>query len=235
MADTPQGDEDHPNAKLLDVALLRTTLGYLGMGLPPVLLLGGCFIFREGLRDSLSSYYHSGMGDVFVGVLWVLGILLFAYKGYTRWDRYAGYAACVSAVGVAIFPTSTGSDSPGNGEIFSISTLHFICAAALFSTLIYFSGFSFTQKRKDKKPTKGKKRRNVVYVGCAIVMTGCMLLIGIYKIWFEGPPSSSPSSSGWFKPVFWLESIAVMVFGVSWFTKGESLLFRDKPGDEPKV
>jgi hypothetical protein len=39
-----------------------------------------------------------------------------------------------------------------------------------------------------------------------------------------------PKDSSWLslKPVFWLESIAVVAFGISWLVKGEAI-FKDQP------
>ena len=222
MADTPHGDNNRAEAKLLDVRVLRTVLGVLGILLPIILYFGARFVFHEGLQKSLSSYYHTGMRDWLVGILWVIGILLFAYEGYSRWDNIAGHIACGSAVGVAIFPTAPDGGSPEMSG--SISTLHFICAAALFATLIYFSGYSFTKMRPDKVTTHEKRCRNIIYIACAWIMALCMVGIIIYKVLLNDP--DSPLAG--IKPVYWLESFAVVAFGFSWFTKGETLVFKDK-------
>ena len=222
MPSIPQVENDRAEAKLLDVWLLRTTLGILGMSLPIVLYLGALFLFDTGLQNSLSSYYHTGMGDCFVGILWVIGILLFAYEGYNLRDRIAGIIACGSAVGVALFPTAADRGLPVTAS--HISYFHFGFAAILFATLIYFSWCSFTKTHKDRKPTDEKRRRNKVYRGCAVIMALCMVGIVVYKLVLGG----SESSLAWLKPVYWLESIAVVAFGVSWLTKGETVLFKDK-------
>ena len=88
--------------------LMRLLVGVLGLLLPVVLLLGDLFFLRDSfsVRGSLSAYYHSGMRDVFVGILAVVGILLITYKitEHNR-DNILSIAAGVSAMGVALFPT----------------------------------------------------------------------------------------------------------------------------------
>jgi uncharacterized membrane protein len=54
-------------------------------------------------------------------------------------------------------------------------------------------------------------------------MSLCILLIFIYTV-FLGKVASHLQA---LNPVFWLESIAVVAFGVSWLVKGEAIL-KDK-------
>jgi len=88
--------------------LMRMLVGVLGLALPVVLLLGDLFFLRDSfsVRGSLSAYYHSGMRDIFVGILAVVGILLITYKITERnRDNILSMIAGVSAMGVALFPT----------------------------------------------------------------------------------------------------------------------------------
>jgi hypothetical protein len=67
-----------------------------------------------------------------------------------------------------------------------------------------------------------KKKRNVVYYICGGVMTVSLILILAY-MWFLG--NLYPGLKR-LDPIFWLESILMFSFGISWLTKGQ-LLFRD--------
>ena len=69
--------------------------------------------------------------------------------------------------------------------------------------------------------TKQKKRRNVVYAVCGAMILVCIGLILLYYLFLPD------SGLGRFNPVFWLESIAVVSFGVSWLVKGETILADD--------
>src|SRR5215217_2380577 len=62
--------------------LMRTLIGFLGLALPVLLLLGDLALNADEfeLRGSLSAYYHSGARDLFVSILVAAGILLVTYK-----------------------------------------------------------------------------------------------------------------------------------------------------------
>jgi hypothetical protein len=51
-------------------------------------------------------------------------------------------------------------------------------------------------------------------------MLACIALVGLYYWRFKNTAVTAV------KPVFWLESLALWAFGISWFVKGETL-FRD--------
>jgi hypothetical protein len=195
---------------------LRTAIGILGTALPFVASLGALIIFQTGIQSSLSSYYYTGMRDVFVGSLWAIGFFLLSYKGYERADDIAGNLACLFAVGVSLFPTTP--DYATSGSAIAIGHIHFAFAALLFGTLIYFCLFLFTKTDPKKKPTKRKLQRNIVYKVCGYVMSACILLTIVSQI----PAVTSALKP--YDPIYWLESIAIVAFGISWLTKGETIL-----------
>jgi amino acid permease len=199
---------------------LRKAIGILGTALPFVLFLGGEAIFGNGIQSSLSYYYHTGMRDVFVGTLFAIGFFLLSYQGYEKADRIAGILACVFAVCVALFPTALHS-SPAGPER-TISAVHLASAAAFFCTLIFFSMYLFTKTNPRKKPTKQKLQRNNVYRSCGVIMAMCIVLTGIYAAF----PEVQAALAGT-QPIYWLESTAIVAFGISWLVKGEAIL-KDK-------
>lgn len=197
---------------------LRKIVGLLGIALPFFLAVGALILFDKNIQSSISSYYHTGMGDVFVGTLCVIGVFMFVYKGHERCDDIAGDFACFFAVGLALFPI-TPDDALEDASRVS-EYIHLACAGGFFVTLIVFSLFLFTKTDPKKTPSKEKLQRNKVYRACGYLMLICILLVAIYKIL----PESTVSSLKEYKPVFWLESIAVIAFGFSWLTKGEAIL-----------
>lgn len=197
---------------------LRKAIGIIGTGLPFVLSLGAWLIFQRGIQDSISAYYYTGMRNVLVGALCSIGVFLLSYKGYEHADDIAGNLGCIFAVGVALFPT-TPANAPSSTERI-VGTFHLIFAASFFLTLIYFSLFQFTKTNPNKRPTRRKKQRNNVYRACGYTMAGCILLICIYLLL----PSATEASLDGYKPLYWLETISILAFGVSWLTKGEALL-----------
>ncbi len=187
---------------------LRRVVGVLGVSLPVVIALWGFSIlgvFR--VLPSISDYYGLRTRDVFVGTLFTIAWFLFTYRGYEKRDDVAGDLACVFAIGTALFP-NTGTRLE--------QVAHFASASLLFLVLAYFSLFLFT--KTSGTPTRMKRARNAVYRACGVVMLACIGLIGLYKLALDETPVQQ------LKPVFWLESLALWAFGVSWFVKGETLL-----------
>jgi hypothetical protein len=182
----------------------------------PILLLVGDVVVGDAnaLRDSISAYHDSVMRGVFVGILFAIGVFLYSYIGYEPEgdrllsDDLAGDLACVFALGVALFPT--------NSPNVLIHRIHLVSATALFLLLSYFAIRLFTKTKGTM--TRQKGRRNRVYRSCGYVMLGCIGLIAVYGFFLSDTGLSS------LKPVFWLETIALWAFGVSWFVKGETLL-----------
>ena len=201
---------------------LRKVIGIIGISLPFVLAIGAAIFFGTNIQSSVSSYYYTGMGDVFVGALCAIGVFLFSYKGPNPVDEpaddRAGNLGGVFAVGMALFPTV--SDSPGSSDASFIGYIHIIFAAGFFLTLIYFSLFLFTKIHPTRSPSRKKLQRNKVYRVCGYIMILCILLIAIYSLLPNGMAMSLKA----YHPVFWLEAIAVVAFGISWLTKGEAIL-----------
>jgi len=197
---------------------LRKAIGLLGVGLPFTVVLGALIFFQTGIQGSISSYYYTGMRDVLVGTLWAIGFFLLSYKGYERADDIAGNLGCVFAVGIALFPTEP--DTNPSMDASWIGYVHLTFAALFFLTLIYFSLFLFTKTDPSKPPTRRKLQRNRIYRGCGYAMAVCILLIAIYFILLN--EEASPLKE--YDPVFWLETIAIVAFGISWLTKGEAIL-----------
>jgi hypothetical protein len=188
---------------------LRRAVGWIGILLPFVLMLGTSVLFREkAVLKTISLYYHSGMRDVFVGSICSIALFLFFYKGYDKWDNRACNIAGFFAVGIALFPTAR------QGPQDWVGMVHFICAAVFFIILSGISMFLFTRAKPD--PTKQKVARNKIYLICGLVMmtslTGILVCFGFFK--FEKSQSCF---------VFWAETVALIAFGVSWLTKGGTL------------
>jgi hypothetical protein len=187
---------------------LRTAVGVLGLALPVILLFGG-LIFSDChcVEPSISAYYYTPLRNVFVGLLFALGLFFFSYNGYER-DRIAGDLAFVCAIGVALCPSESGG---------FVTALHYIFAGTLFLTLAFFSLFLFTKSDTDQ-PTPKKRARNVMYRVTGVLMVVFVLLILVFKL--------ARLDERWaaYKPIFDLEFLLLWAFGLSWLTKGEAIL-----------
>ncbi len=186
---------------------LRKTVGLIGILLPFILLIGG-LCDGYNLQPSISYYYHTNMGDVFVGALCAIALFLFFYTGYDNLDNILGNLAGVFALGVAFFPTS----KLDGGDF--IGTLHLIFAVTLFLLLSAFSLVLFT--RGDKNNPQ-KKKRNIIYRICGIVI---ILSITSVPLLLKFVDKSS-------NIVYFAEATALIFFGISWLTKGGDLFFPD--------
>ncbi len=212
------------NGLILSYLVLRKAIGFLGILLPFLLVFGALVIFGTGIQSSVSSYYHTGMGDVFVGVLFAMGFFLFSYRGYGAVDNRCGNLVFIFAIGVALFPTPP--DEPPDNTMLEtvVGYVHFAFAGLFFLTLVYFSLRLFTRTGPDRKPTPMKVKRNKIYRFCGRTMLVCLGLIVVYYVLPFVSLEQLAKAIEPCKPVFWLEAIAIMLFGIAWLVKGEAIL-----------
>lgn len=202
----------------LSQVTFRVAIGLLGMSFPIILLAGG-LLYGDGIQTSISAYYHLGtseapylptMRDIFVGVLFVIGIALYFYKGYEKKaeeplsDDLVATVAGLCAIGVALSPTESGAEPH--------ALIHTAFATIFFLALTYFSGFIFTRTGASGQMSEGKKKRIKIYRFCAAVMAVSLILAAVVTFWF-------PDLKTDWNAIFWLESIAVTAFGYSWWVK----------------
>ena len=192
---------------------VRRAIGVIGVSLPFVLLIGAWVLDGVGVQASISDYYYTVMRNVFVGSMVANGVFFLSYR-YARLDTALATLIGLTAIGVALFPTTPVPASPGQ---IAIGTVHFVCATVFFSTLAVYSFFIFTKTDPSRPMTPEKKQRNVVYRASGIAIVVCLVLIGILTFVPAGPIDE-------LKPVFWLETVASVAFGLSWLIKGETLL-----------
>ena len=202
---------------IISYLTLRKLIGLLGFTFPFVLILGG-FITKQEIQSSISYYYHTPMRDVFVAVLCIVAAFLLAYKGYEKKDAIAGNIAGISAIGVAMIPTTVENNPTAMQEL--LGNIHLVFAFSYFLTIAYFCLFLFT-KSNEADLTYRKKQRNVIYKSCGYIIIMCLVLIGIYAVVL---PDNIKASLVPYDPLFWLESIAIIAFGFSWLCKGEAIL-----------
>jgi hypothetical protein len=192
---------------------LQRVVGILAVALPFVLALGHMAFDGVGLKGSISAYYYTRMGGVFVGVLCALAVFVLSYNYRPlpefRLDNILSNLACLAAVGVALFPTASRASTASGGEQL-VAVLHLVCACALFVLLAVFSLFIFTLSGEGGV-TPEKARRNKVHQACGVMIVASIVLVIASNI--VDPPSSWHS-------LFWLESVGVVAFGASWLVKG---------------
>ena len=115
---------------IMSYLAVRRALGLLGLCLPISLLIYAQ-VFGRGMQPSISEFYHTEIGDAFVGVLISIGVFLFVYKGYKRKcsellsDNVIAKIAGIGIIFVAVFPVEppTLTTCFGNHEALSENLL----------------------------------------------------------------------------------------------------------------
>ena len=191
---------------------LRTTIGWLGMLLPwIVVLLIGYF------PVSISATWYTNACTPFMIILGSASFLLISYKGYEKIDDILLTCSGVAGLGICLFPCAV-KTILGDVGTFLIDShvsgiIHNVCAIIFFGLLSYNSLFLFT--KGSGEITMNKKIRNVIYRICGVGMIASFLILLLpdfhIKIWL-------------------LETIALFFFGVSFLTKANTYpwLFCDK-------
>ena len=203
----------------------RTAIGVLGASLPVILIGASVFglLDTRDLQTSISAYYWTAMRDWFVGTLFVIGVFLFFYTytphndGFdarTKYqsvrngaaDAWLGKLAGIAAILVALLPTEP---PPSTVQPPTIGMLHGVAAGILFTSLALFPLLLFSQSKK-----KGR-----VYQAYGWAMLATLAVIVLYQF----APESIRTALAPGKPVLFLETFLIFVFGKSWFDKGREL------------
>ena len=199
---------------------LRKWVGFLGVGLPFV-LIAGSMIFAKcpNIQSSISHYYYSNMKVFFVGILCAVSFFLITYSGYSRLDNILTTVAGVLCLCVAVFPTNLEHETAWlkNTNTFinaDLHVLHFVCAGLFFLILACMSIWLFTRSDKVGHLGLKKKIRNTIYRYCGWIIIFSELAIGT-RAFFFNHDTDNPTF------VFWFETLMLVAFGMSWLTKAE--------------
>lgn len=197
---------------------LRKIIGWIGCLLPLAVVLGSYCNGYTPLKHTVSAYYHSNAGDLFVGGLIVCGLFLISYRGHDFRDDLIGNIAGILIILTALFATfpRLGEERKYvlqfiNPEVVGI--IHGICAIGTFIFLGIMSSFQFSQTDNDKM--------RKVYIGLGISIFLSLALIGIVHM----IPNRNFLKYD-LKLVFWFETIILVSFGISWLLKGKFLANR---------
>lgn len=221
--------DSKPEPELITVQYLRKLVGIMGMILAFFLLVGNLAFGNCGwdVQPSISHYYYTNMRDFFVGTLFSVAIFLFCYKGHNKWDNRASTLAAIFAFVTAILPTDIETCTTCRQPVVSFldfscrGYVHLVAASLFLLTLALMSILLFTKSNHSKNQlTKNKNFRNRIYYTCGLGIILNLVAAGIsilLKRWFEFQ----------FPYVFLFEFVALLLFGVSWLTKG-GVIYPDK-------
>ena len=206
---------------------LRKIVGILGMALPLLLYV---FLYVDMGYDktlpSISHYYYTRVCTIFVAIMSMLAIFLIIYKGRAPLDFYLSAIAGIFAFCVVLFPTDNISG------VFSVTVLkvskvrpvfHYVSAAIFLTCLSVLSLFVFTKSDKTVKARGTKKKiRNRLYRTCGTIMALAILVILLWGIDLLGKDLTTFYNDHHL--TFWMETVAVESFGLSWLVKGGMFL-----------
>lgn len=242
-----------PSPMLIDYLTLRKLVGYIGLCLPFALIIGKAVLAPGPLPPSISDYYFSVMRDVLVGALCAIGVFLITYRGYDK-DYLVIRITAFSAIGTAWFHTvpahPVGLDNLVGIFHGVFAGLTFLSMSYISLFLFTRAGKEVNYKPIDLarplkvgdravlydgtdgvvidaipnsitveslKPvmTRRKRQRNGVYRTCGVVMLADLALVPI----LTHVKAITPAH-----PMFWLETVAIEVFSISWLVKGQLVL-----------
>lgn len=199
---------------------LRLSMGLSALAFPVVLSLGGWLAAQLPYQPSLSDYYYTRMGDVFVGMLIAIGASLTVYAGYSRQENWILNLAGVLAVGVALIPPARDLDPCATcTPLITSSFLHGALALTFFAAIGWVCIF--------------RARDTLELIGNAIVVRRYIHLYRTIGALMILAPLAALALSAIVddgRMLFWAEAFAVWVFGAYWLTKTYEL--RRSRGDE---
>lgn len=236
MTSGPRQEAD--NELVLSFLAVRRALGLLGFALPASLVLYGV-LSGEGIQPSISEFYFTSAGDLLVGTLTAIGVFLLAYVGFDRRTReilsdfWVSRIAAMGALGVAFIPTSEPAAGP---ELLpepiahrwlgaeTSQYLHYGSATVFFAGLALFCLVLFRRNDPAVPMTPDKIYRNRIYLICGILIVAVMALLFAFFLYRRTLTAEAQAALDSHDIVFYLETLGILAFSVSWLTKGRALV-----------
>jgi hypothetical protein len=214
---------------------LRIGIGVIGI-IFPFLLWGGGKMAGFHLADSMSAYYHANndcidpkqtekaascaglpdpprgtgpMRNWFVGILFIIGAVMYLIKGFSWQEDWLLNVAGVAAILVALFPMSWTS---AKGRLLAMhggSAMVFFCC--IFLVCWHYSGTTlkhFPGARNDPERVKVIARYRFFYRLLAVVM-----LLSPAAAWVLNTIGKQNSY------IFYVETVGICSFGFYWLLK----------------
>jgi len=186
------------NRGVFNYKIFRVLIGILAFSIPIVV----CSLSSTDLT-SISASYYTEARDVFIGLLFIVGVFLGVYNGYSIWESLASKIAALAIILVALIPTSCDiCDTDLETRV------HYISAGVFFLVLMYFCFGPFYKRAKSKE---GGKTRSKIYLVCGALIFLCILAMAFneaIKKWCG------------INIIYGAETIALWAFGSAWIVAG---------------
>jgi len=188
--------------------MLRLGLAVIAFAFPLVLWIGGYLRAELPLAGSMSAYYYESGGvgvmrNEFVGILFAVGALLFAYQGYSEFEDMALNVAGILALGIAIFPMKWPASTGGS------FSLHGACAISFFVCIAYVCIWRAGDTLPLIKDEAMRERYRLVYR-----LLGAAMVICPFLAWTLISLMPLRKSA-----IFFVELAGIYVFATYWIIK----------------
>ncbi|MGE5113968.1 MAG: hypothetical protein ACM3JB_24160 [Acidobacteriaceae bacterium] len=218
LSDPDLGPQDLQQHILSTYINIRVGIATLGIIFPFLLWIGGHLYAGLPLQGSMSAYYHAvgdhgrSMRDWFVGLLFVVGLFLYLYKGYGRAENWALNIGGLLAVGVAIFPM------PWDTAKTQWITRHGFCAVGLFLSIAFVALFcaddtlDLIYDTNIPNPARVIAHLKLLYKLIGFAMIALIAIAYLLNTIFETDFRT-----------FWVEAAGILSFGAYWLVKSWEL------------
>jgi hypothetical protein len=201
---TAQPEEIDPRTLKLIVGVIATTLP----------LLTWAFAGEGGLASISASYYEDSWSrTIFLGFLFAIASFLIAHNGLTTNELILSKVAAAAGLLVALYPCDVPLDANGQPVVPPdpdfVPYVHGLAAAVMFVVLAYFC-LAFYRRAKAKHYPEAE-RRALIYVACGVTIVAAILALALD--YFLDHRFSKGTAF-----IFWGEAVALVAFGVAWFT-----------------
>jgi hypothetical protein len=209
---------------------------------------------RTAPLESISHYYFTRVSAIFVTVVSLLAIFLLIYKGQTPGEFWLSTLAGIGALLLVMFPTDNivkgvflkigrqgienglgkacdscinSAESAYTATFLKDSTFrmefHFIASGLFLLSLALLAAFVFTYDKNEIAEAgiavaRRMKQRNIIYRVFAALMFLAVVFIKF------GDSIVGEATYNLNHLTFWMETIAVESFGLSWLLRGDMLL-----------
>ena len=211
----------------LSYYLIREIIGWTGLAFPWLLIIAALIHDSSAeyfYQPSISDYYYTVSGVLFIGFLTLIGVFLISYRGYKPEsgelsDNIITWVGGILILVVALVPTPymgalNDCPTPICHESNAWGLVHFGAAVGFFIAMSYMSLKKFT--KGDTPFSSDKLKRNKIYRFCGWGMVAVLALSGILIVAFK-------ANEKWDHMIFWVEVIMLTLFGISWLVKGKGL------------
>lgn len=200
--------------------ILKFMIGVIAISLATITSL-----FTKVELWSISESYWAGgpARSIFLGFLFAIAVLLFAYNGKSTKEMIMSKIAGLAAICVAMFPCDCecASKRPELAPCEIVPSMHFSAAAVMFIILVYFC-YTFYARARKAKPGHTKvfaeaKLRSFIYAACGLTIIAVIIAV-LFDYFTNGSIIARFNTF-----IFYAEATALIAFGIAWLVASRTI------------